>query len=47
MPETEKSLFVKVKSDYFLEILFDFLQIKKKLKMIRYNKNLQKRLKKI
>jgi len=44
MSETDNSLFGKVKNNYLLGILFDFLNLKKKLNIIRYNKNLQKRL---
>ena len=36
--------FDKLKSDYFLRKLFDFLKEIKSLNIIRYNKNLQKRL---
>ena len=33
-----------LKSDYFLQKIYDYLQTKKSLEIFRYNKNLQKRL---
>ena len=36
--------FNKLKSDYFLIKIFDIMKKNKKLKIMKYNKNLQKRL---
>ena len=37
-------LFKNLKNDYFLLKLFDYLQSKKKLEIIKYNKYLQQRM---
>ena len=34
----------KIKSSYFVNIIFTYIDEKQKLKLIRYNKNLQKNL---
>ena len=39
-----KDLFEKTKSNFFLQKLFDFLTKKKLLNLIKYNKNIQKRI---
>ena len=46
MSEVNKPLFKTIKSNYILEMIFGSLQFTKKLNIIRYNKNLQKRLRK-
>ena len=33
-----------IKSDYFIQKLFDYIHQKKTLKTIKYNKNIQKRM---
>ena len=39
-----KDLFEKTKSNFFLQKLFGFLTKKKLLNLIKYNKNIQKRI---
>jgi len=39
-----KNKFIKVGNDYFLQKLFDYMQRKKSLEMIKYNFYIQKRL---
>jgi len=38
-----KNIFQKLKSDYFLQILFNKLLKKKSLEIIKYNKNIKKK----
>ena len=38
------NIFTKLKSDYFLEKLFNNLNKKKSLKIIKYNNNIKKRI---
>ena len=37
-------LFKNLKNDYFLQKLFNYLQLKKKLEIIKYSKYLQQRM---
>ena len=46
MSEITNSFFENIKSYFILEMIFNSIQYKKKLNIIRYNKNLQKRLRK-
>ena len=39
-----KDKYENIKSDYFIQKVFDNLQIRKKLEIIKYNKNIQKRI---
>ena len=39
-----KNIFKKLKNDYFLQNLFDYLLKKKSLDIIKYNKNIKKRI---
>ena len=39
-----KDKFENIKSDYFIKKVFDLLQMKKKLEIIKYNKSVQKRI---
>ena len=38
------NIFKNLKSDYFIQKLFDYLHKRKSLKTIKYNKNIQKRI---
>ena len=39
-----KNIFKNLKNDYFLQNLFDYLLKKKSLDIIKYNKNIKKRI---
>ena len=41
---TSKNIFLNLKSDFFLQILFDNLQKKKSLEIVKYNKFIQQRI---